>query len=39
MKISFNWLRELAVLPAGLAADEAARVLTEQGLEVEGIET
>ena len=38
MKISFNWLRELVELPAGTSAEQAAAVLTSQGLEVEGLE-
>ncbi len=38
MKISFNWLRELVELPAGCDLDTAAAALTQQGLEVEGIE-
>jgi phenylalanyl-tRNA synthetase beta chain len=37
MKISFNWLRELAELPPGVDAERAAAALTSQGLEVEGI--
>jgi phenylalanyl-tRNA synthetase beta chain len=39
MKISFNWLRELVALPAGTTAEQAAAVLTSQGLEVEGIDS
>ena len=36
MKISFNWLREY--LPVDLDAGEVARILTNTGLEVEGME-
>lgn len=38
MKISFNWLRELVDLPAGVSSDEVARRLTLAGLEVESID-
>ncbi len=38
MKISFNWLRELADIPADISVDDVARRLTLAGLEVEGIE-
>ncbi len=38
MKISFNWLRELADLPPGVTADSVAGRLTLAGLEVESIE-
>ncbi|EFK97470.1 phenylalanyl-tRNA synthetase subunit beta, partial [sediment metagenome] len=38
MKISWNWLRELVDLPAEVDAERAAAALTEQGLEVEGME-
>ncbi|MBN2575682.1 MAG: phenylalanine--tRNA ligase subunit beta [Deltaproteobacteria bacterium] len=38
MKISLNWLRELALLPPEVDAEQAASALTAQGLEVEGIE-
>jgi len=38
MKISFNWLKELVTLPAGVTAAEVARRLTLAGLEVESIE-
>lgn len=34
MKISWNWLNEL--LPLNMTADEAAILLTDIGLEVEG---
>jgi phenylalanyl-tRNA synthetase beta chain len=37
MKISFNWLRELVDLPGHPVAEDVAKVLTKQGLEVEGI--
>ena len=36
MKISFNWLREY--LPVALDAAEVSRILTNTGLEVEGME-
>ena len=39
MKISLNWLRELVELPPGTDAERIAAALTDQGLEVEGIET
>lgn len=35
MKISWNWLKEL--LPLNMTADEAAALLTDIGLEVEGV--
>src|SRR5260221_14208160 len=38
MKISFNWLRELVELPAGVMADAVAGKLTLAGLEVESID-
>ncbi|MDB4982513.1 MAG: phenylalanyl-tRNA synthetase, beta subunit [Myxococcales bacterium] len=38
MKISFNWLRELVALPAGVMADAVAGKLTLAGLEVESID-
>ncbi|MBC8131636.1 MAG: phenylalanine--tRNA ligase subunit beta, partial [Deltaproteobacteria bacterium] len=38
MKISFNWLKDLVNLPAGVSADEVARRLTLAGLEVESID-
>ena len=38
MKISLNWLRELVDLPAGVDTERIAAALTNQGLEVEGIE-
>ncbi len=38
MKISFNWLRELVDLPAGVMADAVAGKLTLAGLEVESID-
>ena len=38
MKISFNWLRELAELPPGVTAASVGERLTLAGLEVEGIE-
>ncbi len=38
MKVSLNWLRDLVALPPGVDADAVAAVLTDQGLEVEGIE-
>jgi phenylalanyl-tRNA synthetase beta chain len=38
MKISLNWLRELVDLPAGVDTEKIAAALTNQGLEVEGIE-
>jgi len=38
MKISFNWLKELCVLPVGTTSEDVARRLTLAGLEVESIE-
>jgi len=37
LKISFNWLRELAALKPGVTADSVADRLTLAGLEVESI--
>src|SRR6188768_34478 len=37
MKISFNWLKQY--LPVTIDAEEAAKMLTDCGLEVEGMET
>src|ERR1035437_9988388 len=39
MKISLNWLRDLVELPPGTDAERIAAALTDQGLEVEGIES
>lgn len=36
MKISYNWLRQFA--PVTLGAEEAAEILTDLGLEIEGLE-
>src|SRR5512147_2801012 len=38
MKLSFNWLRELVELPPEVDAERVAAALTEQGLEVDGME-
>ncbi len=39
MRSSFNWLRELVQLPEGTDGAAAAAALTQQGLEVESIES
>ncbi|HEY4574818.1 MAG TPA: hypothetical protein VIJ26_12655, partial [Thermoanaerobaculia bacterium] len=38
MKLSLEWLRELASLPADVPAAEIARRLTAAGFHVEGID-
>jgi phenylalanyl-tRNA synthetase beta chain len=37
MKVSLNWIRELVPLPAEVDGAAAARILTDQGLEVESV--
>ena len=36
MKVSYNWLKEY--VETNLSAHEAAKILTDTGLEVEGME-